>query len=107
MQKNEAVYVLAAGMVVDRAEFSKLGVQEMNEALGAIRCNAGIPLRVVASAEKFFTPENLISFIETKNPDYRLIAQQAGLNLNPDQVAAMQLAAQAKAGILNNMKKVA
>jgi hypothetical protein len=104
---GKTLYTLATGMVLDRSALAKCNAFETDIVMASIRCNAGLPLKVVERASKFFTAENLISFIEAKNPEYKLIAEQTGTVVTDDQVTAMQLAAKTRASIKAKLPKAA
>lgn len=98
-----ALYNLRSGMVLDRSVFVGETSAEMVLTIEAIRANPGKCLTVIDKSSTFFTSENMIALIKANDVEYRLIAEQAGVELSVEDVDAIQRAERARLSILEKM----
>lgn len=109
-----ALFVLAAGLVLDRSVHVTQTSAEIDatfqtvlNAMAEKRGNNGVPhtLRVVDNANQFFTADNLLDSIK-KSDTFAIatIAEQAGVTVSAEQVAAIQSAEATKTAIALAMK---
>jgi hypothetical protein len=100
-----ALHVLASGLVLDRAVFTGQTASEMFITIGTIAARERSKrFMVIDSATTFFTSENLLNLIKKNDADYVLVAEQAGVVVTDEQVAAIQIAESAQAAIALAMK---
>lgn len=104
MAAKQALYILASGLVLDRSVFAAQNSTDMQATLVGLRIHSHKPFKVIDNANSFFNADNLLTAIKVGNGDYHLIAQQAGVNLSPADVLAIQTAEKVSAEIATKMK---
>lgn len=90
MAEKTVLHQLNAGMVLDRAQFVELPVDQMASVIGTIRAAPDKTLCVVNGAEDFFTPNNLITLIGAKDAvHYNIVNEALGGFFTPAQLAVL------------------
>lgn len=97
-------YLLRSGMVVDRSVLVGLTSDQLQTTLSGIQAaSVTTHLKVIDNAKSFFTSENMLVLIRADDQDYRLIAEQAQVDITPADIAAIHLADKVQAAIVLKM----
>lgn len=93
---------LKSGVVVDRSVLVTLSSAELQEQFIEAMPVAPLVL-VVDNFQSFFNSTNMVSLIEAGDPKYRLIAENAGIDIHDNEVTAMRLAVKLRKDIASKM----
>lgn len=82
---NQALYVLASGLVLDRQLLIAMNTGEMTDVINKIRAAGDQSVTIIPSAEGFFTQNKLIELIAHKDVSARLVNDHLKL-FTPEQI---------------------
>lgn len=104
MADKAAIHNLQSGFVVDRSVLVGMTGEEIRDIFSTARVNPNKRLVVIDNASTFFTAENLLKNIKSKNNDYMMIAEKAGVALSEEKIKALLLAEKVQEDIIALMK---